>query len=332
MDIEFHYYITYVLAVKAGFGAQDAWMLAYSSQYVDDNDKIHLIDKGKPSEYQNYLSQTMDITKPQSERLRIYPCFHFVPGEEDYPLARRKDKKTHPLNTTPNSPNANKLMDEALQTDNLYRIGIATHAFADTWAHQNFVGCEHKFNARKGFWEQIIPNIGHADAKHLPDIPFLIWNDERLAEGVQIYNKQRFLEAAYYIFVKYCRYTDRTIRDEHLAERWELLRQQLDEAIGKDSKKNYDQRNERIGRIKAIADIAKYDWKTWLYQAVGTVPVMQTTGHGDRRPDIAYVWKVGYLSSPWYLFQEAVKAHQKFAIALLKPRFDRIGFADLENF
>ena len=38
MNTEFHYYITYLIAAKAGFPAEEARLLAYASQYVDNND------------------------------------------------------------------------------------------------------------------------------------------------------------------------------------------------------------------------------------------------------------------------------------------------------
>ncbi|MFW6025789.1 MAG: DUF6765 family protein [Candidatus Woesearchaeota archaeon] len=83
MDIEFHYYVTYLTAVKAGLKPKDAFIIAYSSQYVDDND-IRFEIEGE-SNYQNFLSQTFDIKKPQKKLQRIYPLFHFIPGEvEEY--------------------------------------------------------------------------------------------------------------------------------------------------------------------------------------------------------------------------------------------------------
>jgi len=33
MDIEFHYYITFILCCKAGYCEDDAYTIAYSSQY-----------------------------------------------------------------------------------------------------------------------------------------------------------------------------------------------------------------------------------------------------------------------------------------------------------
>lgn len=37
MDIEFHYYVTYLVYIKAGFNKNEAEIIAYASQYVDDN-------------------------------------------------------------------------------------------------------------------------------------------------------------------------------------------------------------------------------------------------------------------------------------------------------
>ena len=55
MDFEFHYYMTYLIAARAGFDPHDARLLAYSSQFIDDNDMVLEIDKGKSSAYGNYM-------------------------------------------------------------------------------------------------------------------------------------------------------------------------------------------------------------------------------------------------------------------------------------
>ena len=107
MDIEFHYYMTFLIAAKAGFGPEDARIIAYSSQYVDDNDLIFEISKDKAQYYRNYISQTMNILKPKSKLFRIYPLFHFIPGDPSFPGAYRRDGNLHWLNTTPDSKNAN---------------------------------------------------------------------------------------------------------------------------------------------------------------------------------------------------------------------------------
>ncbi len=34
MDIEYHFYITYIIALRAGFDKNTAYKIAYSSQYI----------------------------------------------------------------------------------------------------------------------------------------------------------------------------------------------------------------------------------------------------------------------------------------------------------
>ena len=165
MDIEFHYYMTYLIAAKAGLEPGDALTLAYSSQYVDDNDMIFEIDNGKASYFQNYISQTMNILKPKQSLMRVYPIFHFIPGDPQAKTAFRKDGCMHWLNTTPDSGNANAMLDLALETGNIHRIGIAAHGFVDTWAHQNFIGYYADFNGLAEPLASVLPNIGHADAQ-----------------------------------------------------------------------------------------------------------------------------------------------------------------------
>ena len=74
----------------------------------------------------------------------------------------------------------------------LYRIGIATHAYADTWAHQNFVGWYDFFN---DISLDVKPDIGHANAEHHPDWPAHRWEDSRLIND-QVDNADRFFAAA----------------------------------------------------------------------------------------------------------------------------------------
>ena len=140
MDHEFHYYMTYLIAARSGFNKKDAETLAYSSQYIDNNDHIFNISPGTDNHYQNYISQTKNITMPRKKLFRIYPIFHFVPGKVLAKDSRRKDGKLHYLNTTPDNKNANQILDSALETNNLYKIGLAVHAFADTYAQQKQYG------------------------------------------------------------------------------------------------------------------------------------------------------------------------------------------------
>src|SRR5271169_3079809 len=110
MDIEFHYYITHLIAMRAGVNKADALKIAYSSQLTDDNVDSYKIEGGD-TPYYNIISQTMDIHKPQTERLSIYPIFHFCPGtieEMTKNSPMRIDGKFHLLTTIPDNNNARR--------------------------------------------------------------------------------------------------------------------------------------------------------------------------------------------------------------------------------
>ena len=330
MDIEFHYYMTYAIATRAGFSIDDARVIAYSAQYVDDNERIFRVrDRYNPSapNYRNYITQTMNILKPKRELMRIYPLFHFIPGDPLATSAQRRDGKLHWLNTTPDSTNANRIMDDALTSGNLYRIGIASHSYVDTWAHQNFVGYYDAFNAMRNSMLSIaLPNIGHADAKRLPDWPGAVWTDRRLLpDRSRVDNTERFMAAAQRLFYKYCRHLKVTGEGDFLLETTQSLLQDLREAIGEPDRKNRH-REERIQRYRALTEradyggqrVPEYDRAHWLDEAVKSrflgifegpsIPFRHWTTRWQR-----HFWKPNYERSHWYRFQEAAKIQQEAA-------------------
>ncbi len=323
MDIEFHYYMTYLISTKAGLDPDRAQVLAHSSQFIDNNDMIFEVDKGQSSAYRNYISQTMNILKPKPKLLRIYPIFHFIPGDPLSKTAWRKDGKMHWLCTTPNSENANKTMDMAIASGDLYRIGIAAHGYVDTWAHQNFIGYYDDFNAMKIGLRKVLPNIGHAEAGHNPDWPALVWWDPRLINGA-VDNKVRFLEAAGYLFEKLARFARSNKSNEKILMEKEKLLTDLSEAIGERDQTN-ERREERIGRYLKLAEKADYgDTKLPLYDEDlwFELSVKEDVRGLQDRSDVKllrfdpftdkYTWKNSrnYQETDWHQFQEAVKRHQ----------------------
>lgn len=323
MDIEFHYYITYFVAIKSGFNPDDAYVIAYSSQYTDDNNYIYEISPESPDAYKNYISQTLNILKPKNELLRIHPIFHFMPGsieEIQSDSTWRRDGKLHIMNSTPNNANASEILHSAFDSKNLYRIGIATHMYSDTFAHQNFVGYNDSFNSMKGLFEKAIPNIGHADAKHDPDWPALQWNDLRLISKYStIDNKKRFLEAAEHLFSEYLKYNNTNI-EEKQQERDNLI-EELDKAIGKTDNTN-SEREERMDRYRSILgeEFIEYNEDSWFKDAVKREA-------GFLKWD--YSWKDDYQENHWFQFQEAVKEQQKVSIEVLRPTLEKM---ELKNF
>ena len=145
MNIEFHYYITKYLALNAGFEDDEAEIIAYSSQFVDDNFTRFKIETPDDDFYENYITQTMNISKPKKKLLRVYLLYHFMPGDPTTPKVRRRDGKMHILMTTPGNTIAQDIFYSANKDDNLYSLGISSHMLADTFSHQNFVGTFDEF-------------------------------------------------------------------------------------------------------------------------------------------------------------------------------------------
>ena len=350
MNIEFHYYMTYLVATKAGIGRDEARVIAFAAQHIDDNSfvvNVEADDGSGAAVYQNYVSQTMDILKAKRQLFRIYPIFHFIPGDPRSPTAWRKDGSMHWLNTTPNSTNANRVFDAALTSGDLYRIGVSCHGYADTWAHQNFVGYFHPFNAvSENALSTFTPNVGHADAGHHPDWPALVWEDPRLVNAnAMIDNRSRFLEAADHMLRKLAKLADSKISDKALDTKASELRQDLNTAIGDQDNTN-KMRAERIGRYRELAAtkaygsemLSDYDENEWFAQAINE----KVRGLRDRDSEWSrltvlkdrYTWRNpdSYRQSHWYRFQEAVKAHQDETWGILKEStFNGLALPELAD-
>ena len=327
MDIEFHYYMTHLIALRAGFKPDDALTVAYASQYTDDNQTSYQI-KGADVPYENLISQTVDITKPKEKHLRIYPAFHFCPGTrtEVFRLSpSRRDGKFHLLATIPNNKNARTIFDKALKSGDLYRIGIGTHMYADTFCHRDFAGWKDEFNWTRldgfagGLWSALGPAIGHALAMHCPDIPPLVWEDIRLTSRYrEKKNKEQILSAAGNIWDFFCLNT-KPAKTSAIKKR---LLGDLDSAIGEEVKEDTGiLRKKRLENYKVLlgSEYKEYDKEHWFDAAVDRRIVAATIGTSDVRYTCS--WKDAHLKSDWYAFQEAVKAHQAAAFNVLGKIF-----------
>jgi hypothetical protein len=239
MNREFHYYVICYLARAAGFSATDSETIAISSQMVDDAKLPWKIDSTlssapKKADHvstestltevtQNYLFWNQDIAR------KVYLPFHFIPGDSQISAAKRSDKRVHELAVSQDSDNARALLIGALRSGNLYRVGVALHAYADTWAHQNFTGTQDGFNALESDFS-VLPAVGHLQVGRLPDLPQTLWEDSRLEPQYRtISNSVRFLEAARMIYRFLCTSRRISFEDEpfvlgRLEELWQERR------------------------------------------------------------------------------------------------------------
>ena len=257
MNVEFHYYIIYFLSIRAGLPEDEALIIAYSSQFLDNNIIANTIDTGR-DQYSTIVTQNYgwwDDSFPKN----VYMPFHFFPGDPEYPGSSRMDGKKNPFSCTPNSPGVKELLIRALKTHNLYRIGIGLHTFADSWAHQNFSGNLENWNILDE--GSFIPGIGHAQVLKTPDELELEWTDPRLAAPYsRISNRKRFGQAADKIYRYLCTYNRRPFDGaERVME--ELFTRLIPPGRGKSLE-------ESILDFIIETNIQNYDREEWLREAV----------------------------------------------------------------
>jgi hypothetical protein len=310
MDIEYHYYITYLIAIKSGFETHEAYTIAYSSQFVDDNCYEYIIYNANDSqvEYKNFISAINEKTLNFSKLDEILIPFHFLPDVKT--KDSRKDGAIHPFNTVKNSTFAEYILINALKSGNLYWIGIATHAYVDTWAHQNFVGVLSNYNALDNFLAKLLPNIGHLDVVDKPDLVGLIWKDTRLKK-VEINNVHRFTQASKKLMNMYLRFTGQCNfnKSKFISE--------LKFIMNNGNKNSYlDVKRLKSKRIKQYNHIVK---------KISNFDILNYNGHCWRDESIIrqnakrYIWKKNakYKKSNWFKFQESIKHHHDFVMSNL---------------
>lgn len=310
MEKDFHYFLIYSLAKVTG--SEDAEIIAYASQFTDDNNEGQFSIDGQkeffPSKLKSnggyYYPLMTQSLSPKSLRLDIhkyvYMPFHFLPGDNDVELKGKKNS----LSTTPNSKNAKSLMANALASNNPYLIGLAVHTYADTWSHQNFTGFREEWNSVYPWYsvfKSIVPNIGHAEAGHSPDIISDVWTDHRLEKGKRkINNQERALVAT---------------KEIYLAFRRKFGKGPIWTDIKKDYKRiidapGYDERIKEISDFlidSGLGPIPDYNKSNWIDEALAL----------DSRGE-EVVLKPNLTETHWYKFQQASKAHLSYVLNLIK--------------
>jgi hypothetical protein len=158
MQIDFHHGATYIIARLAGFGRQEADVIAHSAQYVDDataSGEIYF-DNGGLYERTASAHKLFDYRNTRAlANHRVWLPFHFLPGNKgepqpDSPPLLEREAVIERSICRPNSHPARQMMRAVVERQDrpyaLHRVGIAAHVFVDTWAHQGFVGFNHVVN------------------------------------------------------------------------------------------------------------------------------------------------------------------------------------------
>ena len=213
----------------------------------------------------------------------VYIPFHFLPGDQTVKI----NKSVNPLSATPNSTNTREVLAVALESKNPYRIGIALHTLADTWSHQNFSGMQEDWNSVYPWYnvfKSIVPNIGHAEAGHSPDVISENWTDHRLGNA-SICNAQRAYDAAKTMYTALQSYSKKGTPWTDVQGAFQKI---MDE-------KDYDKRIAKISKLTGDS-IPDYNKNTWIDAALSKDKTGKVTIKSD------------FKKSDWYQFHQAAKA------------------------
>ncbi len=346
MNTLFHYYIVYYLAEQAGFSQDDSSVIAYSSQYLD-NALVRYAVETDDGVYETLATHHFGFWD-KSREWSVWIPFHFLPaGPEGNTLekrvdqagskgcisTRRVDGRTNPLNVVANSDRVKRLLVDALKSRNLYRVGIALHTYADSWAHQNFSGKSEDWNRLDP--SSPLPPIGHAQKLRDPDKIDSVWEDSRIA-GLErtVDSRKRNLDAAGRIYRYLTTYNGRSFADE------ELVLGNLERILGPPGRKGTEERIVDFVIECSMAEYRRTQWRQEAFTGEGA-NLDPGFGNGDmesrmdkllwlkeellhkteilkRQPVTA---KPGFYSSNFYKWDQAARAQLSSARTILSDLF-----------
>ena len=154
MHIDFHHAATYVIARNAGFNHDEAAVVSYAAQYVDDavTEGPVVFNNGAMYQRISPAHPSADAANLDNKQNRMtWLPFHFLPGNHGLPAGENPpgtfiDK----LVCTQDSHVAKDMIRSCINTQgrpySLQRLGITMHVLADTFAHQGFAGVKDEVN------------------------------------------------------------------------------------------------------------------------------------------------------------------------------------------
>ncbi|MDR2813435.1 MAG: hypothetical protein LBB79_02080 [Prevotellaceae bacterium] len=218
MNLNFHYFTVKALAFEAGFEENEAQFIANFSQFIDDYDKERDLccKKEEVPDFAKYLISgeifgyafvspvttgfvswfDMVLLMLKARQKWIVTPFHFIPVKCIKDLPNKDDWRVQvarmdtPSLITGLLANARTQFlsgDAANRHKNLLRIAMLLHTFADTYAHQSFMGYEHWSNetclssvtddcTQENITDKyepkeykLLPHVGHVNLNSAPD-------------------------------------------------------------------------------------------------------------------------------------------------------------------
>jgi hypothetical protein len=223
MQLDFHHAVTFVLARIAGLSSDEARVVAYCSQYVDDAVEAGQITFDNGAKTSRISSAHRALNYHNMQELAghlVWLPFHFLPGNMGLPAGEEPDGPfINKLIAIPNSAVAQDMVRAAIEARRrpygLHRLGVTMHVYADTWAHQGFAGVNHIVNQASdltgpdGKPDELLANrvknyflnnampLGHGTVLTNPDHPYLVWAyTNGLGERITRNNPDDYLDAA----------------------------------------------------------------------------------------------------------------------------------------
>lgn len=351
MQIDFHHATTYVLARMAGFSHEEADIIAYSAQYVDDCTNGGLLKfKNGPMYYRVPSAHTMGDLKHHmdtQENYLVWSVFHFLPGNEGKmahePTSGDFYKK---IVCRPDSDVAHRMIDECIKYKDeiyaLHRLGIAMHIYADTYAHKGFAGIVHEINGVKnitleneeeGMFDDIASGflsmtfkMGHGAVLTNPDKPYLKWSyTDSNGELISRDNTEDFMDACGRLFGELVRFQvarnpDFIPATIHTERDFATIRKNFENFRENEGKDRHERWLESIRNVdfsfggQELKYIAK-GRGSWKYEALGE--------HVEDDEDGAheYIFADKFMNSNYKRFHDALQEHRLTILHDILPEY-----------
>lgn len=180
MQKDNHYHAILALCIRAGYSPDEARIVAFSN-------------------YQTDCTALTQVKRPWQLWINNPGrFFHFVEGKSGVVEANSDRVRDLVLNIPVLVDNG---ISYAATPDRLIALGIALHAFQDSYSHAGFVGRLDKRNEmglKTSWWRRAIPHYGHTQMGLHPDRCEVTWTDTRTGE-VRV-NAEIFTDCMFELF------------------------------------------------------------------------------------------------------------------------------------
>lgn len=371
MQIDFHHAVTYIVARLAGFEHPQAEVIAHSAQYVDDATCDGTIRFDNGAQYSRIASAHKMLDYKNMDELASHTSwlpFHFLPGNlgeaaPDTPQTLSKADYLARCVCRPGSPVAQDMMQDVIRRQErpyaLHRLGIASHVYIDTWAHQGFVGYQDEINRASRItttrpqrtkalkdrlgnlfgdaWDNVqselvskVLPLGHGAVLSFPDQPYLKWSyTNGQGQRIKRDNPADFGAAVRQLYQQYKRYQayalnpSAAVLDQTYPEHEKLAL--IDTYLVKFTDEDGEVRHRQWLELIANGTFGFSQKLTYIDKGTGSWKHAAlgeaAADEADDMDDPQYTYTADFLSSNWKRFHDALQIHRLHILNELLPRY-----------